>query len=203
MAHGYSTDSPERRYIPFFIAAVAIAATFVVFQTLREHAIEIPWWLSPPETMAFYGLLYLLFDKYLWKWSVLHRLRIIRVVNLAGVWRGKVTPADARGASARRAVEAEITLTIRQTWTTLLVSGRAAQSRSRSTSGNLLVEDEQALSYEYVNEPSATAPATMHVHRGMARLVLNAAGDTLEGDYYSGRGRQNCGTVRVSRSGEE
>ena len=43
------------------------------------------------------------------------------------------------------------------------------------------------LSYQYVNEPMSNAPGTMEIHRGTATLEL--IGSSLEGDYYTGRGR--------------
>src|SRR6267378_2593170 len=49
----FATDSTERRYIPFFIAAAAVGATFLVFHFLDKYRIEPPWWASPPvDTMA-------------------------------------------------------------------------------------------------------------------------------------------------------
>ena len=54
------------------------------------------------------------------------------------------------------------------------------------------------LSYEYLNEPVAAAGATMHAHRGTARLVLQGESD-LDGEYYTGRDRQQYGALRIHR----
>ena len=49
------------------------------------------------------------------------------------------------------------------------------------------------LTYQYVNEPKAIAPSTMEMHKGTATLKLS--GSTLDGGYYTGRGRGEVGTV--------
>lgn len=201
MTHTYSTDSVERRYIPFFLAVAAIASAFLLSRILAIYQIELPWWVGLPiDTMALYGLFYLLFDKVIWKWRWIHRLGITRIPDLSGEWHGNACPAQTNGVSAGLAAPTEIAVTIRQTWTELLVVARTESSSSRNLSGNFIVSGECSLSYEYLNEPNASAPATMHVHRGMARLEVKESETVLEGEYYSGRDRQNIGAIRLVRS---
>lgn len=201
MAHAYSTDSVERRYIPLFVAGGAIAAAFWSAHLVSLYQIALPWWVSPPiDTMAFYGGLYWLFDRVVWKWPLLRRLKITRTPDLAGAWTGVVRTSAPNGASQSLGTEAAITVTIQQTWTHISIVGRTALSQFRSLSGSLITVDESSLSYEYVNEPSAAAPATMHGHRGTARLVIDKSLSRLEGEYYSGRDRQNIGTIALRRA---
>lgn len=201
MAHTYSTDSGERRYIPLFIAGAAIGATFLAFYIIDEYQVRLPWWASPPmDTMAFYGLFYWIFETYLWKWGLLRWLHVVRIPDLSGSWHGEVRPVVTGGVSSGLGIPADITVTIQQTWTTIMIRGRTSLSQSHSLSGNLLVADEHSLSYEYLNEPSAAAPETMHAHHGVARLSLNKENTILEGEYYSGRDRQNIGTIHLTRT---
>jgi hypothetical protein len=150
--------------------------------------------------MAFYGLFYGFFDRYLWKLPVMHRLRITKIPDLSGTWHGRVHPVETGGVSAGLRTDTDITIFIRQTWTTLLIVGRTTLSKSHSLSGSLITSDEYTLSYEYINEPSASARSTMHTHRGVARLTINDTSTILEGEYYSGRDRQNIGTMRLTRT---
>ena len=201
MAHTYSTDSLERRYIPFFIAVAAIGATFSVFHFIDRYHLVVPWWATPPiDTMAFYGLFYELFDRWIWKWSVLHGFSIIKVPNLSGSWTGSVQPSETVGVSSGLGVKADLNVQIKQTWTTMLIIGDATLSRFHSLSANLITGADCTLSYEYLNEPKPSASNTMHTHRGIARLIVNEKDATLEGEYYSGRDRQNIGTIRLQRS---
>ena len=204
MTHTYSTDSGERQYITFVIAAAAIGATFIVSHFLDRHQIAFPWWASPPiDTMAFYGLFYGVFDRLIWKWPFIHRVRITRIPDLSGTWYGEVCPAETNGVSGGLGVKRDITVRIKQTWTRLRIRGETPLSKSHSISGHLITADESSLSYEYLNEPTALAPSTMHAHRGTARLSIDGRGKTLEGEYYSGRDRQSIGTIRLTRRGNE
>jgi hypothetical protein len=201
MAHPYSTDSPERRTMPLFIAASAIGATFLTFFFIDSYHIAVPWWASPPiDTMAFYGLFYELFDRWIWKWSLLHKLHIVRVPDISGTWAGSVHPTETNGVSAGLAVRADLRIEIKQSWTEILLLGDAHFSGSRSLSASIITVDECTLSYEYLSEPKPSAPNTMHAHRGIARVTLNDRNGTLNGEYYSGRDRQNIGTIRLQRA---
>jgi len=150
--------------------------------------------------MAFYGGLYWLFDQVIWKWTLLRRLKITKTPNLAGTWTGLVQPGPSNSATSGQGASSEITVEIQQTWTHLSIVGRTAQSTFRSLSGSLITVDECSMSYEYLNEPTAAAPATMATHRGTARLVIDKSLQQLDGEYYSGRGRQNIGTISLKRA---
>jgi|ERR1043165_1420831 hypothetical protein len=200
MAHTYATDSDERKQIPFFLAAVAIGLTFAVTRFFHARHIELPWWSPPIDTMAFYGMLYALFDRFIWKFRPLRSIGLVRVPNLSGTWRGDVRPSSTTGTSAGLGAPTTITLTIYQSWRELMVKAQTGQSKSHSLSGAIVVADEPSLTYEFLNEPGAPAAPTMHTHRGVARLTLSQDGTELDGEYYSGRDRQNFGKMRVTRS---
>ena len=79
----------------------------------------------------------------------------------------------------------------------MLVSLETKDSRSHSVMASLRAIDlpNPELSYQYVNEPKSNAPGTMEMHRGTANLEL--IGSRLEGDYYTGRGRGEIGTLKL------
>ncbi len=72
-------------------------------------------------------------------------------------------------------------------------------SKSQSLIVGIITAGSSAMvmSYEYLNEPKPAAKETMHAHRGTARLVLE--GESLEGEYYTGRDRQNYGSLSLRR----
>jgi len=196
--HPFATNCSERKHVPFFIALIAVGAGIFTSTVLSALHIEVPWWAPPLDTMTYYGCLYWLFDRLGWKSKFIRALHISEMPLLAGRWHGRVTPADADGVSRGLATATDIDVTIEQTWTSLLVRAETTGSVSRSVSASLMVDAQIALSYEYINEPRASAAVSMHMHRGTGRFVLN--GNTvLEGEYYSGRDRQTFGTVRLER----
>lgn len=200
MIHKYSSDSQERKIIPFFIAALAISAAFLISSIFKSLSFVPPWWLSlPVDTMGFYGIFYWLFDKVIWKMKWVHVLLITRIPNLSGKWEGTVYPARTSISPTNLPSEVKMEITIKQTWTELLITGKTAQSSSHSVSGYFVVADEKVLSYEYVNDPVPGAAETMHAHRGTAHVALDSTCTRLSGEYYSGRDRQGLGRIVLER----
>ena len=81
----------------------------------------------------------------------------------------------------------------------MLIRLETENSRSRSVMASLRTVDlpNPELSYQYVNEPKSNAPGTMEMHRGTA--ILELIGSRLEGDYYTGRGRGEVGTLKLGK----
>jgi hypothetical protein len=75
-------------------------------------------------------------------------------------------------------------------------------STSRSLAASLLLNQPEGptLIYQYRNEPKPNAEKTMHAHMGTALLRLKNA-ECMEGEYYSGRDRQNYGSLILRRKG--
>ncbi len=110
--HGYSTDSGERRVVPLLLALLAIALAWVSSKFLASIHLSMPWWVDAPSSMAFYGVLYALFDKYLWRNSLVCKLGLVRTPNLTGRWRGfLITSFD--GHAKRH----DLMINIFQSWT--------------------------------------------------------------------------------------
>jgi uncharacterized membrane protein len=72
--HAYSTDSSERRFVPLLLAALAIVFAWVSSKMMEALHFSVPWWLDAPSSLAFYGALYALFDKHVWRNRFLHKL---------------------------------------------------------------------------------------------------------------------------------
>jgi hypothetical protein len=121
-----------------------------------------------------------------------------RLRGLAGTWTGHVISSF-----DEHQCQHEVRLTILQSWTGIRMCLRTQQSESHSLLATILTEYPEGplLSYEYLNEPKATAGATLHPHRGTARLTMRKDGWhlVLDGDYYTGRGRQNYGVLYLTR----
>ena len=198
--HAYATDSEERKYIPFFVAALAIAVSYGVSVLAAKANLALPFWLPSLDTIGVYGLFLWLFDEYVWRWPLLHALGAVRVPVLMGTWQANAVPVETDGVSKGLTAPSELRVQIRQRWLSISISGEAKLSHFSSVSGYIDTKGEPVLGYVYVNEPAVSAPATMQIHRGTVRLVLSDDGKTLKGDYYSGRSRQNIGTFELVRT---
>ncbi len=194
--HPYATDSNERKIVPFILAALAIAMAWVFGWVLGSLNLRIPWWLDAPSAFAFYGIVYSLMNRKLWRLSVLRTLGLVRVPILEGRWQGQITTSFDEHATRH-----DVDVRIVQTWTRMKITLRGKDSASESLAATLItdVPSTAILSYQYRNEPLPHAKDTMQIHYGTARLNLSDPG-SLEGEYYSGRGRHNHGSIYLTRA---
>lgn len=191
--HPYATNSKERVNIVLLLAAMSAAITYAFHFLLSRVGYQWPWWLESPSVLASFGVLYLWFDKVLWRFRLLHILGVVSVPDLNAVWH-----VEGFSATHRRKFTGEIR--IRQTWTQISITMEAEYSKSHSITASLLLNQPEGttLSYEYRNEPKPEAPSQMHTHRGTA-LLYYMEEEFLQGEYYSGRDRQNYGSLRLTK----
>jgi hypothetical protein len=192
--HQYATNSSERKKVVFAIAVLSVACAYALHQVIERTGLRLPWWVDAPSVLGFFGVLYQLFDKWLWRVAVFRKIGIVKVPDLNGRWGVEGhTSFDRNHSYSGESV-------IQQTWTAISVFMETDNSRSHSLSASLLVEQPEGciLSYEYRNEPKPSALSTMHAHRGTCVLRLKDSG-LLQGEYYSGRDRQNYGGLILRR----
>lgn len=189
--HTYATDAKDREFIPLWLAAFAVASTLLLNYVLKILGLQIPWWVDAPSVMGFYGLLYEIFDNFLWQLG-LGSIRLSEIPNIRGTWVGVIKSSYGGGTEVRGVV-----IYVRQTWSKLSVQIETENSRSYSTMAVVNTDNspEYGLKYEYMNEPATFSLQTMQTHRGTANLRLARDGITLKGEYYTGRSRQNIGDM--------
>lgn len=194
--HPYATDSPERKSVPLILAVAAILTALLISKAFAYLRWTVPWWFDAPSVMSLYGLFHAAFDRYVWKWSVCRQIGLIVVPNLSGDWAFRIR-------SNYRQTDVDARATITQTWRGIHIRLETGQSRSASRIAALLTADpnEFVLTYEFLNTPRQSAVATMHMHHGSAEIRF-PRGDTValgDGEYYSGRDRENRGELHVTR----
>lgn len=193
--HSYSTDSNERMSFTFYIAIISILSAWFLPKLIVKTGLSIPWWFDAPAVMGFYGIYYKLFDNYLWK--LLARIGLIRTPNFNGTWNGYfLSSYDGHTVQKSAIIE------VKQSWTKICVVFKNGTSRSKSISTSVITDNAEGhvLNYEYQNEPNYNAETTMQIHRGFTRLILSRDAKELEGEYYTGRGRLNYGTMKFQKN---
>ena len=196
--HGYSTDSDEKRVVTLYLAGLAIALAWASSNVLAFVHFSMPWWMDAPSSMFFYGALYALFDRHLWRSRLIHKLGLVKTPNLAGRWQGYLTSSF-----DHHTKRYDLCVQIVQSWTQISVLLSTATSASRSCVAVIQVADPEgvALIYQYENQPVADATSTMHMHYGTAMLRMSG-GTKLTGDYYAGRDRGTFGRISCRRMPE-
>ncbi len=191
--HSYEVEGHDKVVIA--LAAASILMVWLFHIVLDVIDFDPQWWLSVPSFAGLYSGLYWLFDRCVWKLGLFRKLNLVQLPDLNGKWVGEVKSSYGQGGSAH-----SVSVVISQRWSKIIVSLESEHSRSRSIAASLRTSDlpNPELSYQYVNEPKSNAPGTMEMHRGTATLYLTGTG--LEGDYYTGRGRGEVGTIKLSKA---
>ncbi len=192
--HTYSIDTQERRNILLLLAVISIILAWGFYNLLNSYHIVLPWWIESPSVLSFYGILFIIFDK--WAWKFLRKINLIKTPELAGEWSGCLKTSFDEHSS-----EIKASLRIFQTWTSLKILLTTEHSVSHSETASIVIDAPEGkyLSYQYINEPKSDAAKTMSIHRGTARLLFNEKENTLIGEYYSGRDRQNFGSLNFKK----
>ena len=194
--HPYATDSNERKSIPVLIAVLSVIVALALGWLLEHINFTVPWWFDSPAIGGFYGIFYYIFDKRLWKYEIFRKMRIVKLPNLNGTWKGYVTSSF-----DKHTKKYDTTFTIRQDWSRISIVGEFEMSKSHSLTASVIVDDKDGitLSFEYMNEPNSLAIKTMETHRGFNSLSLKPNVKEMSGSYYSGRGRQNIGELKLEK----
>ena len=190
--HSYDLEGRGKVYTALAVASLPPVWLLDVLMNAANFSPQ--WWVSAPSFATFYVCLHWMFDRYVWRLGLLRRLGLVGAPNLGGEWVGSVESSYSKDEASR-----DISVSIAQRWSKMSITSETEHSQSRSVVASV-GDDGGAppeLTYMYVNEPNPRAVATMNTHRGTA--VLRLRGQVLEGDYYSGRGRQTIGSIKLHR----
>lgn len=185
-------------YFILVLMAIAVIISYEISQFLKQNLIILPFYVDLPiSTLGVYSILFWIFDKYLWKFQIFKKTGIIIADDLNGLWQGKVNSSYD---NFKKDIKAE--LIIKQTATNVKIYGTFDQSKSVSVHENFAkseIDNSVALFYFFRNEPKYDAAKTMAIHEGSVKLIHDKDADMLTGYYYSGRDRNNHGTIKVKR----
>ena len=193
--HPYEIEGRQR--VAILLATVSVLLVWILDLGLGTINYEPQWWLSVPSFAGFYSFINWIFDHYLWRFRIFNILKLVKAPDLSGKWSGWVNSSY-----SQTTTRTPVTVVIRQRWSKMVLRLETKHSRSHSYAATLKCDD---LTYPefvhlYVNEPRSTAQDTMNTHRGTAILEVKDAG--LEGEYYTGRGRSNFGTMKLRRNSD-
>ncbi len=197
--HPLSVDSRETRNIAFALAVSAIAITFLLHTLLAKFGVYPMAAAYVPSSFTIYGLLFLVFAHVFWKQWPLQSLRLIGAPDISGTWKGNLLSSHSALSKPH-----SITLTVHQTWTTILLTVESDRSISRSTMARFtaISPDELDLRWEYQAESKNPGDLRFN-HRGVTRLRLQTSGNrplpNTSGDYYTQHGRDTNGTISLER----
>jgi hypothetical protein len=194
--HCYTVDSGESDKRIIYQALLSILGIYLINQILGYFKIDFPWWLESPSILSLYKALSTLFNKKLWKYSFWKFLGIPNRPDFNGIWEGNLKSSFDDFSAVTK-----FTLTIKQTYDEIQISGHTPNSSSFSTSAVLFLSkpSKPSLCYTFKNTPNPDAINTMANHDGTAFLSISENKIELNGTYYTGRGRQNYGKIALTK----
>ncbi len=201
--HDYAIDRHPKQNVLFVLAFLAILATPALNSALVSLGTKVglgEGWMTTVGTAvpvtAFFGFLYMLFDRYLWKWSMLRR--VLLVPDLNGVWECGGRTALKDGAPVEFKWQGK--LTISQSWSKILVHLRTDQSSSRSISASIYHDQGVGyrLLYQYRNEPRAGGDE-LQIHTGAVEMDFDEACTVGQGHYFTDSHRNTVGVMELKR----
>lgn len=204
-SHEYSILGHSRANFGRHLGTVAAAASglsalvapaFLAMASKIGFLEDVPSLVLWPLTAgAFYILMHWLFDRYMWRWSLLARW--MGIPNLSGQWACTGQAFDAKG---RPTFDWVGEVTIHQTWEKIKIYLRTDQSSSSSCIASICPETEKAfrLVYSYRNEPVIGENILMHM--GFSEMLFDRDASHAEGEYYNVKGRLTKGRMTWIRN---
>ncbi|WP_416188030.1 hypothetical protein [Clostridium perfringens] len=211
--HTYSIDSDIRKKIIIYITILSIAIILLI--SLITNAFGINFFplninketIGPAimklftTTVTLTGILYAIFDKWLWKVWIFNRFH--NIPNLNGKWEGtyKSSYKDDNGNN----FTGKSNIKIKQTWSKIEIKSLNEKSESYSLLAGIYLNRMNGieLRYEYFNNTNNTLVNTMNKHFGLNAFTYHEDIDTLIGEYYTNKDRQTYGVITVKRVGKE
>lgn len=192
--HNYATNSPIRHKLIFLIAFIAVvcAGALGVALSWANQA----WGLqfSSLSSMAIFGILFFVFDKWLWRFSFLRS--VLLVPDLNGTWACVGRTLIKGGEDVDLKWEAEVVII--QSWSRILVTLKAKDSTSQSVAASLYSCPGAGfrLIYHYDNSPYAER-RELQRHFGLCDLMFDEVVATAQGQYFTDRDRQTVGAMTL------
>jgi hypothetical protein len=195
--HAYQVDQNVQKNIFILTFILAIASEYLFDLFIKKFSIPIPWWVESPSIFLFFAFYLWLYNNYFWEKWPFNKLSWFKIPNINGDWNVEIKSSFA-GFDKPISGKAKI----RQTASKICISLETSQSKSSSTSGILINDvgsNDYELTYNFLNQPKAESTETMNIHRGTSILNFSENPNKLEGDYFSGRGRQQFGRIILKR----
>lgn len=200
--HNYSIDTRERVYAIFKLALLSIVLVFTLKDLLTNiKFIHISISISSL-SLTLFGIIYYVFDNYLWKNKIVRLIVGVKIPNLAGKWKGEFVSSYGSDNNGTGGVKGEVEIKIKQTWSKISIySDSPGSSESYSHIAGIFLKGPKGivLKYEYENEPIDSFVDSMNKHSGFESVVYDKDKDSMYGTYYNDKYRKTYGTKKYTK----
>lgn len=158
---------------------------------------DVPFWVETVSPLAAYGILYNLFEKFLWRLPVFRWLGIVTVPDVRGRWLGEQTSSykDPSGKNRRSRTIMEI----QQTFSNIKVDTYYKNWQTEHSAASFMyAEGECTLFVMFETAPRVGYEGDATAHKGVVRMARLPDG-RLVGTYFNAMGRH--GELTYKRTG--
>ena len=183
-------------HVLFFVVMLP-ALSFGVGWLFAQALPDVPFWVETISPLAAYGILYRLFEVYIWHWPIFRWLGIVNVPDMRGRWLGEQTSSykDENGKPRK----ARVIMEVRQTFSDIHVETFYKNWQTEhSVASFVRVDSTFMLLVLFEAAPKVEYDGTATAHKGVMRLVQQTPG-RLVGSYFNAAGRHGELTFRRTR----
>lgn len=182
-----NVDFTRRNNIIFFGGILTFLSIFLSWCFYQIFSSP-PFWIETLSPLVAYGLLFSLFNKYLWHWRIFRIVGIVTVSDLRGRWSGRqISSHKENGMNKEILCYLEIT----QSFSKICIRAYYEKSYSESRVAGLTETNDQVyLYYTYDNDPNSMKTGTMQSHKGTVKLFHSVKENKLIGFYFNSIGNQ-------------
>ena len=181
-----------RKEILVWIQLASFVAIWVIVLLISNTSLNIGWDAIQklPDVITIYAVLALIFTKWAWRLKIF-RGWLVPLPDLQGTWKGVLQSTWIDPVTNQKVKPIEVTLVIKQTFSTISCVMFTPESDSFSTTAQINEDDNSGifrLTYNYTNRSKANVRDRSEIHDGAAILKFIATPEkSLEGEYWTSR----------------
>jgi len=162
---------------------------WAIVLSIKQVPLSIDLWSPYPIVLAILSAIMWIYDKWLWKWWIIHRW-FVKTPNINGTWKGHLRTTYVDTATKKPAEKEIFYMSICQTYSKLFI--RAVFKRSSSVLKISSIEksddDQYMVGGIYTNEPQLSERASSPIHYGGVFITIVGNPPTeLKGQYWTDR----------------
>lgn len=196
--HEYTISYHDRKQAYYFLAILSGLAGVGIAYLLDAIQAVSGIVIAAPSGVAVFGLLFVLFDHFVWKWPYLYKFGLIRIPDLNGDWEAEIS-SSATGDKIKASVK------IHQTYSKIGIHLETDKSDSLSKMAAIEMANPTmfTLRYEYSAEFQRDEASAILRHYGVTSIRLKSDDhkflNTHSANYYTEQGRDSHGQIIFSR----
>jgi hypothetical protein len=198
--HSYQIEEDIKVRKILIAVIISIFAAYTLSVILRAYPKISLWWIDYPSVLGFYGIFIWLFDNYFWKSNLIQNWSWLCTPNLGGVW-----DVEIRSSFDNFETPVQCKMYIKQTGSKILISLDTETSISHSVHAAILNSEklhDYELMFNYINEPKGDSKSSLNIHYGTSWLQISPD-QSGDGEYFTGRGRQTFGRIKITKKSEQ